>query len=160
MNQNHIRGRISHTGLIVILSMAVAGLVVWTKQSIDSRLAMARAHAHYTVAIQTAKQNIAPQARAVDTQYTHTYTSDGVPTVARQLNNTGAWIELLNTRSSRAPLGGPAYVVNSSGNALTGAVGVSATNYGNEVQITRPAFLGLAAVRTIVTTAGIQTSEL
>ena len=79
------------------------------------------------------------------------FTADGVPTTGGLPNNTGEWIALFSRITSTAPNGGPAYIVNRTGNADTGAIGISATNYGREVHISRPAYLGLNVQKIVVT---------
>ena len=111
---------------------------------------MAQSHAHFTEAVQLARQSISP-----DSSGARYVTADGVPTTASHPTNTGAWISTFSRTAKHAPDGGPAYIVNNTGSDKTGAIGVSATNYGKEVRITRPAYLGLQAQSATVTATAV-----
>ncbi|NKB97312.1 MAG: hypothetical protein GKR90_02270 [Pseudomonadales bacterium] len=114
---------------------------------------MALTHAHFTEAVQSSKKNMNT---ALSSDRTNMYTADGVPTIGGTPRNTGEWIALFNESARHAPDGGPAYIVNSAGNSDTGAIGVTATDYGKEVQIVRPAFRSLEAHKITVSNSGIQ----
>ena len=135
--------------ILGILSM-VLGLA-WMKSAIDGRLSMALTHAHFTQAVRTATKNIGTRQDTSSVTGTRSFTADGVPTTGGLPNNTGEWIALFSRITSTAPNGGPAYIVNRTGNANTGAIGISATNYGREVHISRPAYLGLNVQKIVVT---------
>jgi hypothetical protein len=79
------------------------------------------------------------------------FSDNGIPTMEGAPSNTGEWISLFSTRATSVPGGGPAYIVNRDGSKLTGAIGFSATNYGGEVHISRPPFLGLRGQKVIIT---------
>lgn len=122
-----------------LLSLALCGAVlsaIWVMTALDERLNMARTHAHFTEATQLVAQTI-----EMDAQPTLQFDADGVPSLNSVPNNTGAWISALHAvAAAEAPRGGPAFIVNGAGSATTGAIGVTATAYGQQVTIRRPAF--------------------
>ena len=65
------------------------------------------------------------------------------------------WIGAFGGNDSRAPGGGPAYVVGTTGDVLTGAIGVSMADPTFDVAIVRPAFLGLDPYRAEVLDGGV-----
>ena len=118
----------------------VIALSLWTHHEINTRFDMALTHAHFTEALQLSKKNMKLSSDAErDTQP----------------RTTGEWISLFNQSARHAPMGGPAYVVSNQGNSMTGAVGVSATNYGEAVELYRPAFKTLEPKKVIVSPTGI-----
>ena len=123
-------------GLALLALFALVGAARW---QLDSRLRMAQAHAHFTEAVRVARTKLSEKAF-----------SDGQP-----LASTGEWIALFNSQALLAPEGGPAFIVNRSGSPETGAIGVSATDYGNEVHIARPSYRVLHNHKVVVTHAGL-----
>lgn len=138
-------------GIALFSAMAAA---FWTQAALSDRLAMARAHAHFTEAMRDAMQNISD----AQAQASGAFTADGIPTSSAQPTNTTAWISHFSRRVDQAPGGGPAYVVNRWGNDLTGAIGVSATQYGSEVQLSRPMYLGLKPQQVKITATAVSYS--
>ncbi len=57
------------------------------------------------------------------------------------------WIAVFGGNGAIAPRGGPAYVVGVAGDAVTGAIGVSAADPTLDVVVVRPDFLGLQGYR-------------
>lgn len=143
----------SHHLLALFGTIFVLTASFWVRYEIDTRFQMALTHAHFTEAVRSSKKNMNT---LTATPRSNSYTADGVPTLGGTPRNTGEWIALFNESARYAPEGGPAYIVNSHGNATTGAIGVSATKYGREVQIVRPAFRSLTSSRIIVSSAGAQ----
>ena len=127
--------------LALIGALLVLCLTLWAKYELDTRFQMALTHAHFTEALQLSKKNMVLASNSENDT---------------QPRNTGEWIALFNTRARHAPKGGPAYIVNSNGNAGTGAIGVSATNYGESVELSRPAFHKLTAHKVIVAPDSVQ----
>ena len=141
----------------VVLGVALSGAMLaafWTQAALSDRLAMARAHAHFTEAMRDAMQNISD----AQVQGGSAFTAEGIPTSSEQPTNTTAWISHFSRRVATAPGGGPAYVVNRWGNDLTGTIGVSATQYGSEVQLTRPMYLGLKPQQVKITATDVSYS--
>ena len=118
-------------GGIVIIST----LAVFAHTQMESRINMARTHANFTGALKIAENNLNARlsGKSID-----------LP------NNTGEWIELFNAQAESAPGGGPAFIVNNKGNSDTGAIGVSSTNFGSELHITRPAYAILAEHKSVI----------
>lgn len=111
------------------------GLSFWAHRQIDARFQMALTHAHYTEALHLSRKHMKLASdSAIDTQP----------------RTTGEWIALFNESARHAPLGGPAYVVSNQGNTITGANGVSATNYGESVELYRPGFKSLQPQKTTI----------
>ena len=110
--------------------VATVGLIMWTHDALQTRLKMAATHAHFVQAVRWAKQEIK-----------HAGGSDETP------RSTGEWISFYHRAIRAAPHGGPAFVVAEDGDAGTGAVGVSATDYGARLVVTRPAYGKLETMR-------------
>lgn len=122
-------------------AILVIGLSLWAHHQIDSRFQMALTHAHFTEALHLSKKNM---------------NFESMSNTDRQPRNTGEWIGLFNESARFAPMGGPAFVVSNEGNAKTGAIGVSAINYGESVEIFRPGFKSLAPHKVIVSPGKFQ----
>lgn len=136
------------------LTLVVCGSL-WAKHALDVRFQMALTHAHFTEAVQVSRNNMLAE-RRIETGAR--FTDTGVPTLGGQPSSTGEWIALFNERARHAPEGGAAFIVNSDGNPATGAIGVGATNYGKEVQISRPSYRSLKKHKVIISRAGIHQS--
>ena len=133
---------------VTVLTIALSVLVVgWISYELNMRFKMALAHAHFAEAVARAHEHI--EATRTGEGRRH-FTADGVPTLGGLPQSTGEWIAYYHNFMRSAPGGGPAFVVNAEGNPATGAIGVSATNYGTEVHLTRPAYRGLKAHRVVV----------
>ena len=118
----------------------VIGLSLWAHHEINTRFEMALTHAHFTEALSLSKKNMK---LASDSE------ADTQP------RTTGEWIALFNQSARHAPMGGPAYVVSNQGNSMTGAIGVSATNYGESVELYRPGFKTLEPRKVTVSPGGL-----
>ncbi|MEM9622346.1 MAG: hypothetical protein AAF993_11895 [Pseudomonadota bacterium] len=114
---------------------ALAVLAAISHAQIDARLRMVATQFNFSEAVHVAQQTLANPAA-----------TEHVPV------STGEWIALFNQQVDAAPEGGPAFIVNKQGNPATGAVGVSATNFGKEVHLTRPAYAVLNEHTTVVRT--------
>ena len=130
-----MKGEISPQLIIAAGILVIAAMASFTHQQMDARINMARTHANFTGALRIAQNSL--NARTVKAN-------------SHNPTNTGEWIELFNAQSEAAPGGGPAFIVNTKGNSETGAIGVSVTNFGSELQITRPAYVILAEHKSIV----------
>ncbi len=111
---------LSVTGVLVIAALAATS--IW---QMNARLRMVTTQFNFSEAVYTAQQKLT--ARTLDP-------------AAKLPASTGEWIALFNRQVPFAPDGGPAFIVNKQGNPATGAVGVSATDFGREVRLTRPAY--------------------
>lgn len=131
----------------------IIALTFWAQHEINARFQMALTHAHFTQAVQLSKKNLNTGTVA---NKENRFTREGIPTLGGQPRNTGEWIALFNGSARHAPDGGPAFIVNSAGNPLTGAIGVSATNYGDSIEISRPAYRTLKPHRVIVSASGLE----
>ena len=116
---------------VVMTIMAVA----WISSELRTRYNMAAAHAHFVQAVRIAKRTLQSPNPAIR---------------AQAPRSTGEWISEYHGYMRNAPAGGPAFVVNSEGDLHTGAIGVSATAYGAQLQITRPAYGHLQPLQIIV----------
>ena len=143
----------SLTNLLLATIVCIATLL-WATNAIHQRANMAQVHANFTHAIQTVKGKASQQ----DSSGQH-FTADGIPTVATLPTNTGAWISEFSRKVDKAPEGGPAYIVNNTGSDMTGAIGVTATNYGKEVRITRPPYRDLESYTATVTADQVELSS-
>ncbi len=133
---------------ITLLTIALSVLVVgWISYELNMRFNMALAHAHFADAVARAHEHIEASRTGEGRQH---FTAEGVPTLGGLPRSTGEWIAYYHKFVRSAPGGGPAFVVNADGNPATGAIGVSATNYGTEVHLTRPAYRGLKAHKVVV----------
>lgn len=117
--------RLADARVTLLASVLVAAVVTWLTVELDARFKMARAHAHFAEAVRIAKRSDASR-------------------------STGEWISHYHQRIRHAPDGGPAFIVNARGNPSTGAIGISATNYGRELHITRPAYRSLHSHKVVV----------
>ena len=146
-----------HHVLAVIGMFAVVIVGFWAKAQLDVRFQMSLTHAHFTEAVLVTQTNMLSVTQPKPTAAG--FTNSGVPTVSGRPSSTGEWIALFNEHARHAPDGGAAYIVNSEGNPVTGAIGVGATNYGKEIQISRPSYRSLKKHKVVVSRAGTQHSE-
>lgn len=146
---------ISHHAVSGIGLTLVVCTSLWAKHALEVRFQMALTHAHFTEAVQVSRNSMLVD-RTNETGAR--FTDSGVPTVGGQPSSTGEWIALFNERARHAPEGGAAFIVNSDGNPATGAIGVGATNYGKEVQISRPSYRSLKKHKVIISRAGVHQS--
>lgn len=103
--------KISGDYLFAFALITSIACVTWIDWELQKRLDMAQTHAHFTVAIKTARQNISP-----DMKKLVSFSESSLPTMQGAPSNTGEWISLFATHANLAPGGGPAYIVNQTGN--------------------------------------------
>ncbi len=118
-------------GLIIL---ALAGslalvMVVNALQQIVVRVDMAHTHFAYAQAYHLSRQHLAAHSMG---------SASNVP------ESSGAWVNTFKNEMGKplifAPAGGPGFVLNKQGSALTGAIGVTATNFGRDLILVRPAY--------------------
>lgn len=124
----------------VALFLMTLAMLGYTSVALYHNLQMAKTHALFTEALRASRDSLALR-----------ITNEA----GNEPSSTGEWLAILNEHNKDAPAGGPAFVVNKLGSASTGAVGISATSYGAEVHITRPAFRQLEPRHAVVTSAGV-----
>ena len=59
-----------------------------------------------------------------------------------------------------APEGGPAFIANNNGSAITGAIGVATTGFGKTVILTRPSYGGLKDSSVTIKKPSLLASEI
>jgi prepilin-type N-terminal cleavage/methylation domain-containing protein len=124
--------------IAVIATLASIALPLYT--SYTQSASMAKATYHYEQAVRVAR----------------TQSSLFSPVGVSLAPTTEAgWIGVFGGNDSLAPGGGPAYVVGTAGDVITGAIGVSMADPAFDVAIVRPAFLGLEPYRADARAGGV-----
>jgi type II secretory pathway pseudopilin PulG len=127
--------------MIVIAVIAVlASIAIPLYMSYTQSASMAKATYHYEQAVRVAR--------------TQSSLFSPVGVSLAPTTETG-WIGVFGGNGSIAPGGGPAYIAGTTGDVLTGAIGVSMTDPAFDVAIIRPAFLGLDPYRAEVLAGGV-----
>ncbi len=122
------------TGLL--LTAALAGVCGY---QVENRLKMVATQFNFVESVQMARDHMNAATLKAES---------GLP------GSSGAWIALFNQKVPFAPEGGPAFIVNKQGNPKTGAIGISATDFGQELRITRPSYAILTEQTAVVRTSG------
>ncbi|MEM7097262.1 MAG: hypothetical protein AAF541_03310 [Pseudomonadota bacterium] len=125
-------------GLGLCFSLSVV-FVIETSRQVQMRLGMVQTHIAYTEAYRISRDMLVQHSVGAQEQAPE---------------SSGAWISRIKTNTNDsihlAPGGGPAFILNNQGNSLTGAIGVTATNYGRDLILTRPAFYKLSSQSTTI----------
>ncbi len=151
---NHTADQFADVRLTFWGALLVVVLLSWISYELNARFKMARTHAHFAEAVRIAEENVGLNASLAPTT-----TDNSKPENVNQPRSTGEWISLYNNKVKFAPGGGPAFIVNVQGNPATGAIGISATNYGTELHITRPAYRSLKTHKVVVTPSHMGTNR-
>jgi len=130
MNMRLRQQGISSLQVIVIIAVACV-LFGWTVtfKHFTDRMNTAKTNAHFLSAVTMVKNTVNESEHSL---------------------SASQWVGRLNSRALTATNGGPAFIVNDAGNKVTGAIGVAVDNYGADVHVVRPAYLGLRSIRAVV----------
>lgn len=124
-------------------------LVIDAQRQISSRVAMTQTHFTYAEAYRLSREALAA----------HT-----LSTLQNLPESSGAWVSMfkrdVGDNLQFAPEGGPAFVLNKQGSSMTGAIGVTATNFGRDLILSRPAYKHLSPQTTRVRQLEVITQAL